>query len=55
MQVIEADSPERANVLMFKYYGRNWAFQYTEEQWQDSLDEGFFKNVRYLPEINVFI
>lgn len=51
VQVIDAVTPERAEQIMFKKYGRSWAFQYTEEQWKKELDDGFFKNVHYLPEI----
>lgn len=51
VQVILADTPERAEEIMFKSYGSNWSFQYTEEQWQQSLNEGYFKTAKYLKEI----
>lgn len=51
VQVIEAESPERAEQIMFARFGKYWAFQYTEKEWQQALDDGFFKNVHYLPVI----
>ena len=51
VQVIVTDRPERAEQIMFDAYGTNWAFQYTEEQWQQSLEEGYFKSAKYLAEI----
>lgn len=41
-QIIFANEPEKAEDKMFEVYGRNWAFQYTEKQWEKSKSEGFF-------------
>lgn len=31
--VIESDSYSDARIEMFNKFGRNWAFQYTEDEW----------------------
>lgn len=51
VQVIITDTVERAEQIMFDAWGTNWAFQYTEEQWQQSLNEGYFKNAEYFVDI----
>lgn len=51
VQIIYAESPEQAEDKMFELWGSQWAFQYTEEQWQASISEGFFKNIEKLPPV----
>ena len=34
-QVIIAEDDEVARDLMFQYHGENWAFQYSEKEWDD--------------------
>lgn len=42
--VIEAKSYETARELMFKKYGNQWAFQYTEDEWIiDPAKDPYFK------------
>lgn len=43
-QVIYASYPDTAEQKMFEIHGRDWAFQYTEEMWEQSKAEGHFKN-----------
>lgn len=49
VQPIIASSQQKARQIMFAKFGHNWAFDYTEEQYQQALDDGFFKNAKYLP------
>lgn len=51
--VINTDSPERAKAIMFAAFGGEWGFQYTEEQWTQAIEEGHFKNAKYLPEVTI--
>lgn len=37
--VIEAEDEASARNMMFETFGQDWAFQYTEEQWQVSKEE----------------
>lgn len=45
-QVIYAKSEEAAYEKMHQMYGRLWAFGYNAEQWAQSKQEGFFKNLK---------
>lgn len=42
-QVIYAKDAETARQAMIDTYDNNWAFQYTEEEWEKSKSEGYFK------------
>ena len=49
--VIEADSYEAARDEMVNRFGLDWAFQYSEEQWQVSKEEyDLMKNWRTVGE-----
>ena len=37
--VIEAEDAESARDQLFETFGQDWAFQYTEEQWQVSKEK----------------
>ena len=50
-QEIFASTPDQAEEKMFEVHGRDWAFQYTEQQWEQSKSEGFFKNNQPLKPI----
>lgn len=50
-QVIYASYPDTAANKMFKIHGREWAFQYSEEVWEQSVSEGYFKNNLPLEEV----
>lgn len=51
VQVIYAHTPGEAKSKMIQLYEKDWAFQYTEEEWQSTLAEGFFKKAEYLPVV----
>ncbi|MEV9639516.1 hypothetical protein ABZ756_02310 [Mammaliicoccus sciuri] len=42
-QIIYASYPDTAEDKMFEIHGREWAFQYTQENWDMYKSEGFFK------------
>lgn len=48
---IVAHSPDAAREKMFDLYGKQWSFQYTAVEWQQSLAEGNFKTVKMLPKV----
>ncbi|WP_060210345.1 hypothetical protein [Sporosarcina koreensis] len=50
-QVIVASSPDAAREVMVRHFGWDWAFQYTEKEWNGFKEEGFFKNNQPLETI----
>lgn len=50
-QPILADTLERAERIMFETYGSSWAAMYTEEEFNKSKQQGFFVNLKPLPDI----
>lgn len=47
-QEITANTPDEAREEMFSLHGRDWAFQYTQAEWDNCKANGFFKNSRPL-------
>ena len=50
-QPIVANSFQEAEKLMFKHYGKDWAFGYTEKSFNASRHQGFFVDLKPLPII----
>lgn len=46
--VITAETRQQALDEMYRLFGQNWAFWYTEKEWQQALDEGHFRNLKQL-------
>lgn len=44
-QPIIADDYEQARKVMESVYGTNWSFGYTEEEFEQSKQKGFFLNL----------
>ena len=54
-QPIKASSHEAARTKMFELYGSEWCFQYSEQQWQEVIDNPmrFWPMEEELPLIEV--
>lgn len=51
VQVVHAETPDIARNRMFAGWGDQWSMQYDQQEWTKSINEGYFKNARFLPEI----
>lgn len=49
-QPIQAKNHQEARQKMFEMHGKEWAFQYTEKQWEKATEEGF-ANEKLLPVV----
>lgn len=49
--VIDAPDSDIAREKMIEIFGKNWAFQYTEQEFSKSKSEGFFLNLESLPTV----
>ncbi|MHC8517030.1 hypothetical protein [Sporosarcina sp. ITBMC105] len=50
-QIIMAITADAARESMVRHFGWDWAFHYTENEWQECIDKGFFKNNQPLEKI----
>lgn len=53
-QVVFAKSKEEARIKMFELHGRQWAFPYTQEQWEASKASGYFSDLKPLDNAYTF-
>lgn len=52
-QPIVAPDIERAREKMYKTFGYDWAFVYTQNEFQESINKGFFLKLKPLKPIYV--
>lgn len=52
-QPIVADDKRQAELKMFQVHGRHWANCYTESEFDQSLEQGIFKELKPLKTIYV--
>lgn len=53
-QVIFAKFEDEAYEKMFSLHGRQWAFCYTQEQWEASKASGYFSDLKPLDNAYTF-